>query len=298
MKPKLFIYVCFIVESQLVLAQSSVKNTNEYLNQVPPGLVPKVFAPGLVSLNDQLEFGSVFSKDGKEFFYAIDVHGKAETRVMKLVNQKWTSSEQILVGEKYSYNDPFLSPDETKLYFISDRAMDGTGEKKDYDIWYIQRTGLKWSAPINAGKAINTEKNEYYVSFSQKGDLYFSSNRGTKEKGYDIYRSTLSQGIFQQAIALKETVNTQYYEADVFVAWDESYLIFCADRPEGYGKGDLYISFKGENGTWTQAKNLGKAINTSGHELCPFVTRDGKYLFYSSNNDIYWVSMDVLKKQN
>jgi len=295
MKLKFPIYIWFIFVFPPALAQSTAKDNFKYLNQVPPGMTPKVFAPGLVSLNDQLEFGSVFTKDGSEFYYAIDIHGKAETRFMKLVNQKWTSPGQLITNEKYSYNDPFLSPDETRLYFISDMAADGKGIKKDYDIWYIQRAGGTWSTPKNAGASINSDKNEYYISFSQKGDLYFSSNQGSANN-YDIYYSSLRNGVFEKAIKLGDAVNTQYYEADVFVAWDESYLIFCADRPEGNGKGDLYISFKNENGDWAKSKNMGKVINTAGHELCPFVSRDGKYLFYSSNNDIYWVSMDILKE--
>ena len=71
-------------------------------------------------------------------------------------------------------------------------------------------------------------------------------------------------------------------------------MIFCADRPEGLGRGDLYISFKDGNGNWTKSKNMGEKINTIGHELCPFVSKDEKYFFYTSNKDIYWVSAKVI----
>ena len=77
---------------------------------------------------------------------------------------------------------------------------------------------------------------------------------------------------FQTPIALEGSVNTEYYEADVFVARDDGYIIFCGDRPDGYGRGDLYISCRKTDGGWTAAKNRGAVINTSGHELCPFVT--------------------------
>ncbi|MGB3586302.1 MAG: hypothetical protein WBA23_07180, partial [Tunicatimonas sp.] len=77
---------------------------------------------------------------------------------------------------------------------------------------------------------------------------------------------------------------------------NESYLIFCSERPGSIGKGDLYISFKEEDGSWSQAKNMGSTINTKNYEFCPFVTKDGKYLFYSSNQDIYWVSADIIEQ--
>lgn len=182
------------------------------------------------------------------------------------------------MGEVYSYNDPFLSPDQTKLFFISDMAMDGLGPKKDYDIWYIQRNGGGWSKPINAGNNINSERNEYYMSFSAQGTMYFSSNANAAEDNkmnYDIYASRYVNGEFQPSEKMPESINTNGYEADVFISPDESYIIFCADRPDGIGRGDLYISFKKNDGTWTDSKSMGNIINTQNHELCPFVTADG-----------------------
>lgn len=294
------ILLCSIIFSiaGLTLGQSSGKKSLKYLNQEPPGLVPLIFAPGLVSLQDQHEFGSTFSTDGEEFYYGVDIKGKAETRFMKLKNKVWTTPEKFLFSEKYSYNDPFLSPDESKLFFISDMPLNGVGEKKDYDLWYVKRNGNSWSKPINAGRAINSDKDEYYISFTKNGTLYFSSNAKTNESSkwnFDIYASK-EKGEFQEPVRLSDSINTQGYEADVFVAYDESYLIFCAERPESYGKGDLYISFKKADGTWTTAKNMGNAINTKEYELCPFVSRDGKYFFYSSNKDIYWVDARIINQ--
>ena len=292
----LLCYVIFFISSNTV-AQTANNKSLKYLNQQPPGLTPVKFAPGLVSLDDQFEFGSIFSASGEAFYYAVDVERKAEIRFMKLKNNEWTKPEKLILSDMYSYNDQFLSPDENKLFFISDMPLNGTGGKKDYDIWYIERNGNSWSKPLNAGNAINSAKNEYYISFTKDGTMYFSSNVGTTEndKGnYDIYASPGQKGEFQKPVKLSDSINTSSYEADVFVAYDESYLIFCGDRPEGYGKGDLYISFKNADGTWKKAKNMGKVINTPGHELCPFVSKDGKYFLYTSNRDIYWVDAKII----
>lgn len=269
----------------------------KYLNEKPPELTPKIFAPDLVSLKDRYEFGSVFSKDGKELYYAFNIGERAEIWFIKLDANISPTTERLIFHQNYSFNDPYLSPDETKLFFISDMPLDGTGEKKDYDIWYVEKTGATWSKPINAGKQINTASNEYYVSFSKEGTMYFSSNakaNGDNKGNYDIYSSLNEKGSFQNPVRLNDSINTKGYEADVFIANDESYIIFCGDLAGGYGKGDLYISFKKSDGGWTKAKNMGKAINTAGHELCPFVTKDGKYLFYTSNKDIYWVNAEIL----
>lgn len=297
---KSIILLCSIIFSSsfIILGQTTEKKSLKYLSQKPPGLTPQIFAPGLASLKDQHEFGSIFSKDGETFYYGVDVRGKAETRFMKLENNVWTAPQKLIVSEKYSYNDPFLSPDETRLFFISDMPLSGVGEKKDYDLWFIKRNGDTWSAPINAGQALNSDKDEYYTSFTKSGTLYFSSNKGTTESNkwnFDIYASK-NNGEFQKPSKLSDAINTEGYEADVFVAYDESYLIFCAERPDNYGKGDLYISFKKGDGTWTKAKNMGNVINTKEYELCPFVTKDGKYFFYSSNKDIYWVDAKIINQ--
>lgn len=281
----------------IAVGQTSEKESLKYLSRNEPGLTPKKFAPDLVSLSDQNEFGSIFSGDGKEFYYAVDIAGKAEIRFMRLHKGQWTKPITLISDEVFSYNDPMLSPDESKLYFISDQPFDSSQKKKDYDICYVERTKNGWSTPVNAGSSINSDKHEYYVAFSESGTMYFSSNRKISVEtrdNFNIFSSTKASGSYQRPIPLNDSINTKGYEADVFVARDESYIIFCGDRADGYGRGDLYISFKKPDDTWTRAKNMGKTINTSGHELCPFVTRDGKYFFYTSNQDIYWVNAQIL----
>ena len=181
------------------------------------------------------------------------------------------------------------------MYFISKRALDGLGEPKDYDIWYVERQANGWSSPINAGTNINSSSNEYYISFTKDGTMYFSSNKGGSS--FDIYASKSLDGEFQKPVLLGDAINTSNYEADVFIDPEEEYIIFCATRQEdGLGRGDLYISFKNLDGSWSKSKNMGNRINTKGHELCPFVSADGKYFFYTSNQDIYWIDASILEE--
>jgi len=288
-------FISLLFYSFLSPAQSSPPKAVQYLNQEPPGTTPKVFAPDVVSLKSDYEFGSVFSNSGNEFYYAVNVGPIAEIRSIVRQGNAWSTPKTILTSDKYSHNDPFLSPDDKRLYFISDRPMDGKGDKKDYDIWYIEKNGNGWSVPKNAGPSINSDQNEYYVSLTGTGTMYYSSNgKGDGNGNYDIFSAKATKAGFQDAVRQSDRINTSSYEADVFVAPDESYLVFCAERPDGQGSGDLYVSFRNADGTWTKAKNMGATLNTKGNELCPFVTRDGKYFFYTSNQDIYWVDAKVI----
>lgn len=263
-----------------------------YFGQKPPGNKAKVFAPNIIS-TEEYEFGSVFNAERNEFYYGVDLGGRNVIRFSKLKGNVWSKPKTILSHERYGYNDPFLSPDENRLYFISNQALDGQGEPKDIDIWYVEKEGEGWSKPINVGPNINSDKEEYYISFSKEGTMYFASDKN--QSHHDIYSSKFINGEFQEAVALGEAINTEAYEADVFVDPDEEYLIFCAQRDEGLGRGDLYISFKEDDGNWSPSVNMGATVNTEGHELCPFVTADRKYLFYTSQQDIYWISTDIIE---
>jgi hypothetical protein len=127
MKFILTVSVLVVVFAGTLLAQSS-----KYLNQKLPGLVPEVFAPATVSLKDHYEYGSVFSKNGEEFYYAVIINKKPQIRRSRLEKEGWTKPEIIIASDKYEYNDPFLSPDGKRLFFISDRAVDGAGRKEGF----------------------------------------------------------------------------------------------------------------------------------------------------------------------
>ncbi|MCK8521043.1 ankyrin repeat domain-containing protein [Aquimarina sp. D1M17] len=270
-----------------------------YMGQEPPGTSAKLFAPNFIS-TEESEFGSVFNKDGTVFYFGVDVNGKNEIRYSTKVNDTWSKPQIFLSHETYGYNDPFLSNDENRLYFISNSALDGEGDPKDIDIWYVEKRNGKWSEPINAGTNINSGGNEYYISFTNDGTMYFSSNGNAspenKGSNYDIYYSKFNNGTFQKSVALGAAINSTAYEADVCIAPDESYIIFCSTRENSIGQGDLYISFKKEDATWTKSVNMGPEVNTKNYEYCPFITKDGKYLFYTSNQDIYWISTEIIKQ--
>ncbi|MEM9525123.1 MAG: hypothetical protein AAGA31_00875 [Bacteroidota bacterium] len=290
-------YLLLCLSLSFTACAQKVNDEHKYLGQTPPSLQPEIFAPDLISKTDEYEFGSIFNKEATAFFYGVDIGGNSEIRYSELVGNNWSTPITILSHNVYGFNDPFLSPDENRLYFISVKARTSEGRKQDYDIWYVEKTSNGWSDPINAGPNINTDANEYYISFTQDGTMYFSSNKkvpGRVDDNFDIYFSKSVNGVFQKAVRLGDAINTKHYEADVFIAPDESYIIFCATRPDGLGRGDLYISFKKSDGTWSESMNMGDKINTEGHELCPFVSNDGKYLFYTSNQDIYWVSAKIL----
>jgi len=176
------------------------------------------------------------------------------------------------------------------LYFI---LKLGGGQA---DIAFIERKGPStWSKPQILPAPVNTQSNEFYTSFNGDGDLVFASNRNSKHPGnYNIYRAIHQDGQFAEVKAFPEGINRRGYEADPFIALNNDYLLFASTRQGGKGKGDIYVSFNLGSDAWSVPKAL-DIINTSGHELCPYVSADGSTLYYTSEQDIFRVNASVIE---
>ena len=55
--------------------------TGPHLGQEPPGITPELFAPGIISTKDNIEFAGTFSPDLKEFFFTRRKNGTIDNRI-------------------------------------------------------------------------------------------------------------------------------------------------------------------------------------------------------------------------
>jgi Tol biopolymer transport system component len=299
MKKKIFLAGFFLLVSIFMWNWAQNEEfpvlNGEYLGQKLPGMSPEIFAQGIVS-TAQGEFNAAFSPDGKEFYFSVNEPGGRETmRFMTQENDRWTPPQPAPFVSPQNDCDPIFSFDGRRLYFISTRPKKERSRSRDWDIWYVEKIDGGWSEPINIGSPVNSDVDEYYVSLTKDGTIYFASNRAGGLGSFDIYRSRLVEGQYAKPENLGAAINTKYLEHDPFIAPDESYILFTSvDRPGGFGTGDLYISTRQKDGTWTKSKNLGKAFNTNGYDFCPIVSPDGKYFFFTRKGDIFWVCVEAI----
>lgn len=273
--------------------------TGAYMEQAHPGMTPQIFAPGHVSLPDRYEFGTAVSADGLEIFFGVSQEGfRGEILSTRFVDGSWTDPAIVLADPHISYADPHLSGDGSRLYFISTHPVSADEDAlatETRDIWFVRRTRNGWSAPQSIGAEVNSGADEFYVSFADDGTLAFASDRQAESDGdFDIYLAAPSGEGFTTPRPLDGSANTSAYEADPFLAPDGSYLLFSSTRRRGYRR-DLFATFRLPDGSWSRAVSLGDRINTPAIEFCPFVTRDGRFLVYTSNEDIYWVDAAVVE---
>ncbi len=102
------------------------KNRSPYLGQKVPGNTPELFAPGIVSTAAH-EFSSCFSPDGKEFYFTRRQPELNYAAVMysKLADGAWTEPEMVPFVEGQFSFEPFVTPDNKRLFFQMGKAVNG-----------------------------------------------------------------------------------------------------------------------------------------------------------------------------
>jgi len=272
----------------LISCNPSNEDHSAYLGQPVPDNSPIVFAPGIISTGEN-ELNSVFACNGKEFYFSRGDLSKNNRLFM--TTRKDNNWSTPTITPFTNSVDPHFTPDCKRIYYASkgdivfaDRMADGS-----------------WSDIRNAGENVNSSSRELYPCVVEGGSLYFQSSRPGGMGKSDIYRAQYQNGNFLPAENIGNTINTEYGEGDVYTAPDESFIIFnSSGRPDSYGSGDLYISFRQNNGSWSVPQNMGSNINSPELEYCPMMSDDGKYFFYTSriNNgqgDIFWVNSDIIQ---
>jgi Tol biopolymer transport system component len=264
------------------------------MGESAPGLEPELFAKGFISTPER-ELNSVFSPDGELFLFSRREGQSYRIMETRYGSDGWSQPAVTAFTEEHGGVDPAITWDGNQVFFGSGRP----GTLGDSDIWVAERLpGGKWGTPRNVGRPVNTPGNENHASPTTDGSLYFHSAGHPGLGESDIFHAAPADGGYAAPVNLGPTVNSKASDFDPFVAPDQSYLLFSSTREGGFGGGDLHVSFRLADGSWSPAVNLGKTINTSETDYCPKVTPDGKYLFYTSRStgggDIYWVDIRVL----
>lgn len=248
---------------------------NPYLGQKAPGLIPEVFAPGIVS-TEHRDLSAFFTPDMKEFYFTRKdaKNGKWSLLVFKYENKQW---HQSVVGPRVGR--PIVAPNGKIMHL---------GKQ------YMERTETGWSEIKSLGSPFE-EVRIMRLTASAKGTYVF--DEATPEGDGVLRYSRLIDGKRKEPKPFGKAINTGRWNAHPFIAPDESYIIWDGERDNGYGDSDLYISFRTDNGSWSTAINMGNKINTSSWESGGYVTPDGKYLFFNrgdADGDIFWVDAQVI----
>jgi Tol biopolymer transport system component len=266
----------------------------------------KPFAEGF--FNSPLEESRIsFSPDGNTAYFgrseSFGPAAKSTMYVAKRVEGKWGEPTVASFSGTFSDFDPFVTKDGTRLYFSSNRPLEGT-EPKDNDIWYVEMSGEAWGAPVHVA-SVNKAGEELFPSITPKGSLVFGSDRTAPGKNFDIFEADATGPTFGAPKPLNDRINTkEFWEFNpsvVTVSRDgkqkQQMLLFVAlNRKGGRGLGDLFITPYGSK-LPLQPEPIKSTINSAADEYHPSLTPDGKSLVFvrrkvgkTSNGDFFEAS--------
>jgi hypothetical protein len=246
-----------------------------YLGEKPPGLTPKVFAPGILC-STQNEFSITFSPDGREIYFS---RTGAGVMLCRWEEQGWTAPTTVQFFDGSFYIDePSVSPDGCRVFLNVRPSL-----RDPRTIYQAERVGDGWGPPEPLFTGM-------YATSTLDGTLYYTVTTERRDGGV-IAKSRPTDEGYSDPEVLGGGVNTQYIDAHPYIAPDESFILFDSNRDQTNG---LYVCFRREHGHWGEAICLNDHLDIPRLAGQCALSPDGKYLFYSLHDDMYWVSAEIL----
>lgn len=170
-------------------------------------------------------------------------------------------------------------PAENKLIFTRRYAF---GSRQDLleNIFATKMYDSLWSIPQMLFEKI---ENVGAVSVSYDGkEMYFSGCGWSDGAGScDIYLMQFNDGKWSAPINISP-INTSDWESQPCVSYDGKSLYFVR-RNRKTATSDIYVSYREDNGDWSNPYKLSSNINTNGNEMAPFIHYDDMTLYFSSD---------------
>jgi outer membrane protein OmpA-like peptidoglycan-associated protein len=157
--------------------------------------------------------------------------------------------------------------------------------------------------PVNMGFPVNTEADEYINALAADGSGIFFTRRVKNPAGQmrayfeDFYFAKFTGDSLKNVVKLDYPPGKENDAAALCISADGRLLFFTACfRPDSYGGCDLYFSEKiGDK--WVTARNMGSQVNSDGWDSQPFISPDGKTLYFASNRPGGMGSSDIWKTE-
>ncbi len=200
-----------------------------------------------------------------------------------------------VINSSFSEHSPITSVTDTFLLFTS-RRTNSTNTKEEYDgepfedIFYSYRNKKgEWSKPesfqLNTSghdasiQLFDNDSKLFIYSYLHEGDIYLVEKQG---------------GIWGTPVSMKQ-INTQDFEADAYMTADGKTLYYATNHFKKNGDLDICYITKADNGSWSKPQTLSSQINTDEDEDAPYITADGKTMYFGSRGHTSMGGYDIFK---
>lgn len=189
-------------------------------------------------------------------------------------------------GDEYF---PFLSNNQQLIFYTH---RDDARSNENLFISAARPEGWTKGEPF---RNFNTPADEGRFTMVRNGrKMFFTACNRRDVQGFcDIWEADVDGMLIGSIKPVVGAINTDNWESQVSVSCDGRTLFFASNRPGGYGGTDIWSSSMNTDGSWAEPVNLGPEINTSGNEEAPFLTNDGKSLYFSSDGHLGYGEHDI-----
>ncbi len=260
-----------------------------YLGFEPPGRTPEIFAPGVVSGAGYGLHGSpAFSPDLAQVCWPVIPPSIISTTYE---NGVWSAPGPLEIDVSGA-QAPAFSPDGSRLYVQGARS-DGHGS---LDIWYLPLTETGQGEPVNIGPPVNTATMQSQPCMTAGGTLYFTGSLDGVGFNRGIYRARPALEGQAEPELLGPDINSEFIDYSPWVTADERVLLFASSRPSLKEELFIFVSFQSVDGEWSEPVSVHDAISFPSPARFPSVSPDGRYLFFLSGGNVYWVEFAPVLK--
>ena len=187
------------------------------------------------------------------------------------------------INSRFSDYNPLVSVNDSILIFTS------FWESADLILRSYKLNG-KCTKPLDINQELGSDGDCYTSAISSDAKELYLVKQGNYNS--DIYVSYFVDGKWSFMQKLNKKVNSSAHETSISISTDGNTIYFSSNRAGGAGGFDIYKSEK-KSGDWCNPENLGKTINTKYNEEAPFISDDGKMLFFSSEGHRNMGGMDI-----
>ena len=269
----------------------------------------------LTDLKGRMGFETGLNPGSKEYYKKIEF-SLQQALFAKAEVVSGNQSKRVSLGSVNSgYNDynPILTNGGKTLYFVSRRSDTKGGSMNPDDQEFFEDTYYAvwneetqdWDSLSNELGRVNSDGFDA-INFISKDGLYGvmtinTTATGAKKttKGSDLFMiemSTKTKWSTPKRINSK-SINTGFFEGSATMTADGNTMYFVSDRKGNKSSTDIYVTQK-VGKSWGEAKPLPFSVNTTGRETTPFITPDGRFLFFSSDGHPGMGGLDVYVVEN
>lgn len=210
--------------------------------------------------------------------------------------------EKSLLDENINsgYDDyaGLFTEDGKKIYYVSRRPDTKGGNINPGDQRYFEDIYLsewdeekeEWGRSTNKLERMNSEGFDAinYIS-KDENEVYLTVNTSvldvknpTRSSDICVSKWTKQERWTRPKPIKNKTINTSYFDGAPTLTADGNTMYFVSDRDGDKSLSDIYVVYK-EGNDWGKAKKLPMTVNTKKNETTPYITPDGRFLFFSSD---------------